>query len=411
MGAQSVFHVARVSHSAGLVVALLTWTSLGAAQDTPLGPPAEPPRAQAIVIDLAKASAEKRAEATAAAKKAIAQSDQLALVDDKDLEAALVGNVTVGAERRGRDAAKSAQSAATCMEATAAAKLAVLELAAFEASGADVRSDLRGAYSVAFRCAVERNDAAAALGLAQILRSLGQVDPPAGVDSQSWGLYPELDAAANVTLAAVTIESTPPGAEVWIDHVRRGVTPLSIHILQGGHLVAISAPQGIAAKTFTVEKWTHRESLTPRPTVGRWSNVAALVAKLRSGRRAADAGAIADVLALSGAELALVIVSGGTIEAWQAKSDKGARRLGQRRNAEQAAGLLARTRAERAPDPNVPLLRETDAERVARANRDDKKPTKWWVYAAVAGAAAVGAGIIILGSSGEDRQRIEITLP
>ena len=87
--------------------------------------------------------------------------------------------------------------------------------------------------------------------------------------------------------------------------------------------------------------------------------------------------------------------------------------LGRRRVDTQAVGLIAKAaRPARAPDPDRQLLRETELERRAReAERADRTKTKWWVYAAVIGAAVVGAGIIIVGDAGDDKQRFEITLP
>jgi hypothetical protein len=64
-----------------------------------------------------------------------------------------------------------------------------------------------------------------------------------------------------------------------------------------------------------------------------------------------------------------------------------------------------------APDPDQPLLLDSGgARRSARTDEGDR-PTKWWVYAAIAGAAAVGGVILLVNEIGTDRQRVELHSP
>ncbi len=387
--------------AAAAFLAVLTVARFASADDAPRSS-----SQQVVVIDLAKGDSTTMG---AELKTAIAKQSRLELADDAELATALTGDVTDGLARSARAALKTARAANPCQQATAEAGVAILQLAALQAMSVDVRSDLIAAYTITFRCAHERGEASAALARAQTLRALGLKNAPEGIDDPTWATYPELDGAANVTMAAVTVKSARDGDDIWIDHVRRGKSPLTVHIRQGQHVVASASKTESAAALINVNGWTHSESLVTTPT-GRWSKVAALVGQLRSGKRSADASSIGEVMSLAGVDYALVMVSGGTIEAWRTRNG-GAKRVGQRRDAAQAVELLADTTISRAPDPSLPLLRETEAEKAARTNADDDKPTKWWVYAAVVGAAAIGAGIIIFGPSGEDRQRFEITLP
>ena len=65
--------------------------------------------------------------------------------------------------------------------------------------------------------------------------------------------------------------------------------------------------------------------------------------------------------------------------------------------------------SEHAPDPDRPLLVEDTARR--RRKDEPEKPTKWWVYAAIGGAVAIGAVIIIAHENASDRQRVELHYP
>ncbi|HZJ67928.1 MAG TPA: hypothetical protein VFD36_30700, partial [Kofleriaceae bacterium] len=55
-------------------------------------------------------------------------------------------------------------------------------------------------------------------------------------------------------------------------------------------------------------------------------------------------------------------------------------------------------------------LRPRPCARGARKDEGAKK-TKWWVYAAIAGAAAVGVTFIYAHDSASDHQRVELRYP
>jgi hypothetical protein len=67
--------------------------------------------------------------------------------------------------------------------------------------------------------------------------------------------------------------------------------------------------------------------------------------------------------------------------------------------------------SQHAPDPDRPLLVEQPTSRGERRDDGEKRKTKWWVYAAVAGAAAIGVTIIYAHDSASDRQRVELHYP
>ena len=63
---------------------------------------------------------------------------------------------------------------------------------------------------------------------------------------------------------------------------------------------------------------------------------------------------------------------------------------------------------DRAPDPDRPLLVEDPRD---RAGRRREEPTRWWVYAAIAGAIGASAAVVLIHDAGSDRQRVELHYP
>jgi len=149
---------------------------------------------------------------------------------------------------------------------------------------------------------------------------------------------------------------------------------------------------------------------------GPWSELAHRVAGW-NGQLPAP-GELAWVLARVHARVALVR-RGDTLEAWgQIGLSEAPHLLGSdgavpTGEVARVLGLVAdriRTWNDHAPDPDQPLLVETAATRGARNDEGDK-PTKWWVYAAIAGAAAIAGTIIYVHDSASDRQRVELHYP
>ncbi len=354
----------------------------------------------------------RRQEARQKLEQAITENPETGLIDDPELSLALVGDSAAIAAHRGTEAANAALIAAQanrCPDAIASANVALDTLAIAQAQGKTVDTGLRQAYAAQFICTYQTQQSSALLS-ANRLRSLGQHSPPQGVDTNAWARYPELDASANISTARLTIETTQPGAIVWLDHKRRGVSPLTIHVSQGPHLLAVANDHSGIAKIISITGWTHHEQLTiDHHSGGRWTTVATLVAQLRARTRAPDALAITEVMNAAGADTALVLVGGGTIEIWRLEGSSSAegskaKRVGQRRDPAQAVHLLVGAAQPQRP---APLLLKDDKHR-----QESTEPTpKWWVYAAVLGAATIGAGIIVIGQSRTDKQRFEISLP
>ena len=361
-----------------------------------------------VVVDLTRGDGARRA----ATWKAIAATAGLEAGGDAALIEALAGKLEPESAGRGAQAAASAAELAAkkqCSDAGAAARAAIIELAAAQALGADVLDAVKRARTAQLICALAAGDEAEAFIRARDLHRLGQVDAPPGVSDADWARFPELDAEANVGLAEVVIESKLPGAEVWVDFVKVGPARATVYLDRRSHVIAASVGGAVAAKTIQVSGWSQIELLAPSPS-SRWTAVNDLVDQIRAGKRVADARTLAELMAAAGAGYAVVLIEGGVSEAWIA-DQSGARMLGRRRSDAQAVDLVAQVaRPGRAPDPDRELLRETEAERAARRGRKDGK-TEWWVYAAVIGAAAVGASIIVLSDVGTDRQRFEIVLP
>ena len=313
-------------------------------------------------------------------------------------------------------AAQRAFGELKCSDVTPAAQQAIGIAAARQAAGRPV-PELARAWTYLLLCADRENRLDAALAAASRLRGLGgSPDVPHGV----WAKYPDVDAVANGELIELDIDADVPGAAIWIDFRRAGVSPLHVALATGDHVIAAAAAggkRGWAAGTAVRTQKSVRIPLSDQ--TGPWSEVARRVAGWNGTVPAA--GELAWVLERVHARLALVR-RGDTIEAWgqvgrseppHRLGDDGAVPLG---DVGRVLGVVAdrvRTWDGHAPDPDRPLLTEDAEPRVARGSRKDEpeKPTKWWVYAAIAGAAAVGGIIIYAHDSGSDRQRVELRYP
>jgi hypothetical protein len=262
-------------------------------------------------------------------------------------------------------------------------------------------------------CADRQNQLDTALTAASRLRDLGgSPDVPATVLAK----YPGVDAVANVELIELDITSDVPGAAIWIDFRAAGVSPLHVALSAGEHVIAAAAggKRGWAAGTAVRTQKTVNIPLGD-PS-GPWSDVAKRVAGWNGAVPAA--AQLAWVLERVHARIALVR-RGDTIEAWgQVGRSELPHRLGPAGKAggpdevDRLLGVVAdrvRSWNDHAPDPDQPLLTES-GDRDGRKDQADK-PTKWWVYAAIAGAAAVAAAIVVAHDGGSDRQRVELHYP
>jgi len=372
------------------------------------------------VIDLAPGDAAARRTRRAELEEALAGIQGITAIDDAALRAALAGerqSAQADAGRVSLAAAAAAFGAPNCPGARSAADTAVLELAAAQASGAEVTAELRQAHVYLLLCADQAGDTAAAQRAAAALRALGAPEPPAGVPDAVWSRYPALDATGGQRRFQLDITSQPDGAAIWIDHAPAGKAPHTALLPEGEHLVAAAAGGAAIARRVTLSTWTTQLALALPAATAPWADIERQVRGWRTGATRRTAPALGRVLARAGVRYAVVIGERGGLEVWQ-RSDRGtlARPLGGAKSALEVGALVgdAERGRRRGPgiDPDVPLLRETQEERAARREaREGPSAEEWWVYAAIVGAVAVGAGIVLINDLGDDRQRIEVTFP
>jgi hypothetical protein len=310
-------------------------------------------------------------------------------------------------------AAERAFGALACSEVSAAAHQAIGLAAARQAAGRAV-PELARAWTYLLLCADREarfDDAATA---AARLRTLGgSPDVPATV----WAKYPAVDAIANLELVELEVTTEVPGASVWIDFQRAGASPLRVALPIGDHVIgaAVGTQRGWAAGTAVRSQTQLQVPL--REVTGAWSDVALRV----SGWNGAvpPASELAWLLGRVDARIALVR-RGNSVEAWgRPGRTELPRRLGDPSAAapiEEIGRVLGvvvdrlRAWSAHAPDPDQPLLVDSPEDRAGRRDAGER-PTKWWVYAAIAGAAAIGGVIIYAHDSATDRQRVELKYP
>ncbi|MGH2901454.1 MAG: hypothetical protein ACRDMZ_22450, partial [Solirubrobacteraceae bacterium] len=300
-----------------------------------------------------------------------------------------------------------------CSDATATARHAIGLAAARQAGGRPV-PELARAWSLVLLCADRDNQLDVAMSAATQLRALGgSPDVPAAV----WAKYPEIDAIADRELVEVTIETEVPGAAIWIDFRMAGTSPLKIELAAGDHVLAaaLGNRRGWAAGTAVRTQKTVRIPLSEAG--GTYSDLARKVAGWKG--KMPELPELGWVLARARVRIALVR-RGNTVEAWGRIGMSEPPHLlggedgnGPINDADRVLAVVAdrvRTWNSHAPDPDRPLLveeRRGDGDRGGRKD-EPEKPAKWWVYAAIAGAAAIGGVIIYAHDSASDRQRVEL---
>ena len=310
-------------------------------------------------------------------------------------------------------AAQDAFGKLACNDVTAAAQRAIGLAAARQAAG-HAAPELGRAWTYVLLCADRENQLDAALTAASRLRALGgSPDVPASV----WAKYPDVDVVANRDLVELDVDTDVPGAAIWIDFQKVGISPVHVTLPAGDHVLAAAAgtKRGWASGTAVHTQKSVHVPLTE--AAGPWSEVAQRVASW-NGKLPAP-GELAWVLARVHARVALVR-QGGTISAWgqvgrseaphPIGGDDGVAPIAE---AARVLGLVAdriRTWNDHAPDPDQPLLVDQAEARTARKDEADK-PTKWWVYAAIVGAVALSATAIYAHDSASDRQRVELHYP
>lgn len=324
---------------------------------------------------------------------------------DVDRDAVVLAAALATAER--------AFGALACSDAIAAARQAVGIAAARQAAGLPA-PELPRAWAYVLLCADRDGQRDLAQSAAGELRALGgSRDVPDAV----WARYPDIDAIAGRELVALDIDADAPGAAIWIDFHPVGASPVHVEIAAGEHVIAaaLGSRRGWAAGTAVRSQKALHVPLTD--AAGPWAEVARRVAGWRGAMP--PPAELSWVLARVHARVAL-IRRGPTVEAWGRVGlseaphllggDDGTAPVAE---APRLLGVVADRIAawsSHAPDPDRPLLTEGSPGRGGRGD-EPEAPTKWWVYAAIGGALAVGATIIIAHEIGSDRQRVELTVP
>jgi hypothetical protein len=309
--------------------------------------------------------------------------------------------------------AEHAFGALACPEATTAARQAIGIGAARQAAGRPV-PELPRAWAYVLLCADRDGQRDAAQQAADQLRALGGwPDVPAAM----WAKYPAVDAIAGRDLVDLDVDADEPGAAIWIDFRPVGTSPVHVVLPAGEHVIAAATGtrRGWAAGTAVRTQKAVHVPLTD--AAGPWSEVARRVAGWRGQLPPPDE--LAWVLERVHARIAL-IRRGDRIEAWgQVGRSEAPHPLGGEDGAAPLAdtGRVLGVIADRiaawdahAPDPDLPLLTEGSGPRGARTDHAEGG-TKWWVYAAIGGALAIGATIIVAHDAASDRQRVELHYP
>jgi hypothetical protein len=312
--------------------------------------------------------------------------------------------------------AKDKFGALACTETIAAAQTAIAIGAARQAAGLAV-PELSRAWTYVLLCADRSNDAAAAHVAATAIRTLGSAD----VDAKLLAKYPEIDALSNRDVMEVEIKADVDGADVFVDFRRAGKSPLKLALATGPHVMAAASGSRRGTVTGTVIRKQPVVTIATQDQAGKWSSLAMRIASWHGKRP--KPSELAWALREVNARVALVR-HGDTVEAWgHAGEGEALRRLGNddgTRKLDEAPALVAlvadrvQTWSDRAPDPDQPLLVETPEERRSRGLRregEEEPPTKWWVYAAIAGAVLTGAIVIYAHDQADNTQRVELKYP
>lgn len=310
--------------------------------------------------------------------------------------------------------AETAYAALDCKATLGAAATGIGPGAARHAAGLRV-PELEQLMGLELVCADQLGDRDRAHRTASRLRALGAT--PTVVPAALWATYPDVDTLVDRDLIPVTIGADVAGAEVFVDFRRVGTVPVATTLAAGEHVVAVAKDNRRGYALGTAVKSQPQIVVPTQDGVGTWSAVSQRVV-LWSGTRPSPAE-LGWVLSQVNARVALVR-SGGVVQVWgRGGLAEAPRQLGNEDGEgklDEAGRLLelARERVtawnDRAPDPDRELLVEPRGPGDAPA-KDVEEPTRWWVYAAVLGAVAIGAGLIYYESAGTDIQRIEVHSP
>jgi hypothetical protein len=386
-------------------------------------------RAPVAVVDLTAAG-----DAAAALRQELITAG-FAVLTAPDLDAAnagIDGGKDLGEALAALDLARSSFGALDCPAAQQAAESAISTLAARGAAGIDGASQLSTAWSYLLLCRDRAGDFDGAMRAAQALRAL---PTPTGIDAALWAKYPEVDVTANREIAELTI-TAEPGADVTIDHRPAGVSPATVFLPAGRHVVAAAQGSRRAALWIDVSSRSATVAIRMIEQDAPLSRISERVAGWKT--RPPDGTQVASYLEnlLTAAQgrpwnpsssrsplLVLVGVSGDPNRAQLWASD-GPGVLPQATELTLVRGSTAsgpsavvtalhkRALQWREAEPVPELLLEAEDAGDVDLERDEViGGTKWWVYAAIAGAVAVGGAVIVANELSDDTQHVELRIP
>ncbi|MEJ7598317.1 MAG: hypothetical protein WKG01_10440 [Kofleriaceae bacterium] len=313
--------------------------------------------------------------------------------------------------------AQRAFGALDCKATLVAADQAIGIAAARQAAGIAV-PELPRAWTLALLCSDRSGDLDRAQLAATRLRALGgSPDVPAAV----WKKYPDVDTVIDRELVALEIVATnAPGATVWIDFEPRGPAPLHVLLPDGDHVIAVASKTRRGWAAGTAVKTQKQLAVPTIDQRGPASEIARRVARWNGKVPApAEIG-----WAMSQVRARVVLVRrGDRVEAWgriglseaprQLGGDDGVAKASDPADVKRVLALVTdRVQGwnDRAPDPDQPLLLEDPKDR-RFAIQDRDGPTKWWVYAAIIGAVAGAATLVLVQDTGSTVQRVELHYP
>jgi hypothetical protein len=311
--------------------------------------------------------------------------------------------------------AQRAFGALDCAAAITASEKAIAFGAMRQAAGLAV-PELPRALTYVLLCKDKAGDIDGAMTAALRLRAIGGSND---VPPEVWKKYPAVDTVLDHELVALEIAADVKGAVVYVDLEPRGKAPLKLQLRAGEHLIAVAAGTRRGWGSGHTDPKQTKVTIPTTEHGGAASAIAARVAGWKGAKPSPSE--IAWVMSETRARIVLVR-SGETLEAWGRVGRSEAPRLlggedgvSKTSDTQDVKRLLAlvadRVQGwnDRAPDPDRPLLLEKPGD--GRFTRKAEEPAKWWVYAALAGAVAGVAAILYVNEGGEDRQRVELTLP
>lgn len=378
-----------------------------------------------LLIDLRSGDAAKLKASRDALRDGLAKVQNISVLSGGAMNAALRGETyepLIHSGKASMTAAALAYGRLDCANASRAATQAIVSYAALQARKRNVRDELRRAYVYKLLCANNGKNADGARTAVARLRALGFTSAPQGVAEDVWTKYsapikPPVPIPGSVPAPVPAAPATgeleikqPAGATVWIDHKPRGKAPLSVKLPVGEHVVAVVNGDGAAARLTKVKAGHTSIVMVVQSADPKWEPIRASIAGWKTAGKVGSTTRMAEILRRLSVRFAFVMLP-GKVEVWGVqKFRRMARRLGEatRDRPVQLGGLVndhASAWDGRSPDPSLPLLTEKNTPKRGH------KPQKWWVYASIIGAVAVGAAVIIANDASTDSQRIRLTFP